>query len=525
MSMSKYAFSGVPSFVQDTESPVNEGKNWSFLKIPERIEEKDIIENVDADIVVIGAGLAGLCAALRAAEGGASVVVIEKTKSWSVRGGHIGAANSKPWREQGIVNDSKQLAREWIAACGNRAREDIVWLFINHSEEAVDWLLDRQAEHGVQPRLGAPRYAGPSYTERYGALLFGGQGGSLQTVADNLCSDSKALGARFFFETPGVYLEKDGMRVTAVIGGMPGNYRRFRASKGVILASGDIHGDREMLAAYCPMFLKVRHSQYAPHGANTGDGHKMGLWAGGVMEDGPLPTVMHPQGYNRLQAFFLFVNVRGDRFMNEDTWCQAKSVNVLKQPGNVDYAYSIFDDDWKEQMISGMPYSGGLFNDNSLSVYGQPFTGEREVGFLESGLQNGLIVKADTIEELAKLINIPPQKLSATVDRYNDHVDRKDDPDFGKRSELLFPIRKPPFYASKFGPAMLAVVGGLIVDTRLRVLDADQNPIPGLYAVGNVAGGLYGVDYPTIISGNSHGRAVTWGYLAGKYAAEETQDR
>ena len=73
-----------------------------------------------------------------------------------------------------------------------------------------------------------------------------------------------------------------------------------------------------MLAAYCPMFLRLTRSQYGPHGANTGDGHKMGLWAGGVMEDGPLPTVMHPQGYNRLSMFFLFVNIRGDRFMNED---------------------------------------------------------------------------------------------------------------------------------------------------------------------------------------------------------------
>lgn len=512
----------IPSYIQNAEDPVTDDKHRSFEMMPEPVSQKDILENIEADVVVVGCGLAGLCAALRAAESGAKVVVLEKTKSWSVRGGHIGAANSKAWREEGVVNDRKELARQWIAACGNRAREEIVWLFVNYSEEAVDWLIDRQAAHGVRPLLGAPRYAGPSYTERYGAhLLMGPKKMGLQEVAENLCSDSKALGARFFMETPGVYLEKDGGRVTAVIGGKPGSYTRFNAKKSVILATGDIHGDREMLAAYCPLFLKVTHSQYVPHGANTGDGHKMGLWAGGIMEDGPLPTVMHPQGYNRMQAFFLFVNIRGDRFMNEDTWCQAKSVNVLKQPGNVDYAYSLFDADWREQMIAGMPHSGGLFNDNSLSIYGQPFTGEREAGFVESGLQNGLVVKADTIEELAKLLGIAPEKLRATVDRYNGHVDRKDDPDFGKRPELLFPIQKPPFYASKFGPAMLAVVGGLLVDTHLRVLDAEQNPIPGLYAVGNVAGGLYGVDYPTIIPGNSHGRAVTWGYLAGRNAAED----
>jgi hypothetical protein len=207
--------------------------------------------------------------------------------------------------------------------------------------------------------------------------------------------------------------------------------------------------------------------------------------------------------------------------MNEDTWCQAKSLNVLKQPGNVDYAYSIFDADWQTQMIAGMPYSGGLFNDNSASRFGVPFTGEREQDFIETGLKNGLVVKADTVEELAQKIDIPADRLRSTVDRYNMLVDMKSDVDFGKRAELLFPIRKPPFYASKFGPAMLAVTGGLLVDTRLRVLDAQQNPIPGLYAVGNVAGGLYGVDYTTIIPGNSHGRAVTWGYLAAGNVLED----
>jgi fumarate reductase flavoprotein subunit len=494
---------------------VNERKQYSFLTPPPPVPDEEIRETIDADVVVLGAGLAGLCAVLRAAELGARVAVLEKTRSWNVRGGHIGVANSRAWREAGVVNDKKELAREWIAACGNRAWEDQVWLFVNSSEEAFNWMAGHMAERGMETLLVGARYAGPSYTERYGSHLFmGPKKTGIQEAGENLYRASLDRGARYFFETPAVQLEKDKGRVTAVIGGTPGNYRRFKAAKGVILATGDIHGDREMLEAYCPLFLKIKSSQYTPPGANTGDGHKMGLWAGGVMEDGPLPTVMHPQGYNRMQAFFLYVNLRGERFMNEDTWCQAKSLNVLKQPGNVDYAYAIFDSDWREQMVAGMPFSGGLFNDNSASLYGKPFTGEREVAFLESGLQNGMVVKAATVEELAGKIGLDPQKLGATVARYNIHVERKDDTDYGKRPELLFPIKKPPIYASKFGPAMLVVTGGLLVDTRLRVLDAGQNPIPGLYAAGNVAGGLYGIDYPTIIPGNSHGRAVTWGYLA-----------
>jgi succinate dehydrogenase/fumarate reductase flavoprotein subunit len=495
---------------------------FSFETPPEPIPEPEIAVTETFDIVVVGAGLSGLCAALRASELGAKVAVLEKTKSWNVRGGHIGVANSKAWRQAGVVNDKKELVREWLAACGNRAMEEQVWLFVNSSEEAMNWLIDFEAVRGMTPRLVGARYTGPSYTERYGAHLFmGAQRNAIQEAAGHIYQGSMEAGARYFFETPGKYLEKSGDTVVSVIGGTPGAYKRFVASKGVILATGDIHGDEEMLEAFCPIMLKVTQSQYSPPGANTGDGHKMGLWAGGVMEEAPLPTVMHPQGYNRMQAFFLFVNIYGDRFMNEDTWCQAKSLNVLKQPGNVDYAYSIFDADHIEQMETGMPYSGGMFNDNSASTYGKPFTGEMERGFVETGLNNGMIVKADSIAELAQKIGIAPEKLQSTVDRYNELVEMKDDLDFGKRAELLFPIRNAPFYASKFGPARLVVMGGLLVDARLRVVDERYVPIPGLYAVGNVAGGLYGVDYPTIIPGTSHGRAVTWGYLAAGNACED----
>jgi succinate dehydrogenase/fumarate reductase flavoprotein subunit len=140
---------------------------------------------------------------------------------------------------------------------------------------------------------------------------------------------------------------------------------------------------------------------------------------------------------------------------------------------------------------------------------------------VRDGLANGLIKKADSPAELARLIGVQEETFVGTIARYNELVARGEDIDFGKRPELLYPIRRPPFYAAKFGPAMLAVTGGLYVDTKLRVVDGDFAPIPGLYAVGNVAGGLYGVDYPTIIPGNSHGRAVTWGYIAAESAVRD----
>jgi fumarate reductase flavoprotein subunit len=129
--------------------------------------------------------------------------------------------------------------------------------------------------------------------------------------------------------------------------------------------------------------------------------------------------------------------------------------------------------------------------------------------------------RSHTIEELAEKIGVPVETFKETVERYNEVAKAKKDTDFGKRPELLTTIEEPPFYALKFGGALLTVNGGVNVDTNLQVLDKEYKPIPGLYAVGNTAGGLYGVDYPTIIPGNSHGRALTWGYVAGKTVLED----
>lgn len=98
----------------------------------------------------------------------------------------------------------------------------------------------------------------------------------------------------------------------------------------------------------------------------------------------------------------------------------------------------------------------------------------------------------------------------ATVNRYNQLYELGKDLDYGKRPEMLTSITEPPYYALKFGPAILNVFGGTLTDTKMRILDKDHHPIPGLYAVGNVAGGLHGVDYPLLLNGNSHTRALIW---------------
>ena len=134
---------------------------------------------------------------------------------------------------------------------------------------------------------------------------------------------------------------------------------------------------------------------------------------------------------------------------------------------------------------------------------------------LEWGLKRGVVVQGDTPEELAAAMGVPVDAFVREFRRYNEMCRQGHDDDFGKRKELLIPLDRPPYYGMKFGPALLAVVGGLKTDDHSRVL-GKNGPVPGLYALGNTAGGRYGVDYPVIIPGNSHGTALTFAFLLGE---------
>lgn len=318
---------------------------------------------------------------------------------------------------------------------------------------------------------------------------------------------------RLFRSTCAEQLEKDdtGRVVAFIAKGEDGLYRRYKGSKAVILASGDIGGNPEMLEAFCPIALKPSKNMYYPAGLNTGDGHKMAYWAGAAFDPPAWAPSLHNIAYCGYSFFFLHVNQRGKRFMNEDTWMQAKSIRCMMQPGG-DYAFTIMDSKWltefgeRYDLVGGqgvMPLSLSNFSDRW-----DPSCGLLQE--IEESIDRGLGAKSDTLENLASMINVPADALLKTVARYNELVDIGDDVDFGKRSGLLTSIVKPPFYALKWGPALLNVFGGALTDTHLNVIGPDQKPIPGLFAVGNVSGGMYGVDYPLLLNGNSYGRALTW---------------
>ena len=189
---------------------------------------------------------------------------------------------------------------------------------------------------------------------------------------------------------------------------------------------------------------------------------------------------------------------------------QAKAIRILMQPQG-DWAFSIFDSKWFEEVGELVHLAGGQFTEPLVSFYGQEWNEQNGIKqTIERYVEKGTCFRADTLEELAGKMEVPVDTFVATVKRYNELVTLGADPDYGKRGALLTSIDKPPYYGLKFGPALLNVHGGVIIDPKMHVLDNDSKPIPGLFAVGNVSGGLYGVDYPLLLNGNSHSRALTW---------------
>ena len=498
------------------EVATKETAKWSFQIPPEVPAADQVKETWDCEAVVVGAGLAGLSAACKLKELGVDVLLLEKSDCYQGRGGHFGVPQSSLMEEAGIHNDLQEIVRQWIVMSGNNVDEDLIWLFMRRSGEAMDWFIPKAKEDGLNIGLVNCTYPVAPYKEFLGAHFFKARG---NFVSKALYASCIKHGVRVAFETPAQQLikDKDGKIVGLYAKNKDGDIIKVNAPLGVVIATGDIGGDEEMCRAYAPDALRTLASQYVPVGCNTGDGHKMGLWAGATFAEEVFPLMMHPQHYAWTNLAFLFVNQKGKRFMNEDSYIQGRATQIMRQPDGV--AYSIIASDYNEHMKYIMNFGGGILWGNAGLPYGKEWDESAPPRDVQRALDTGMAYKADTLEELAEMINVPVETFVKTVNRFNENCHEGYDKDYGKRKELMIPIEKGPFIAIKIGVALLEVVGGLSINTSMEVLDKNRQPIEGLYGAGDCTGGMYGHEYVTTILGNSHGRALTWGYIAAETIA------
>jgi fumarate reductase flavoprotein subunit len=206
------------------------------------------------------------------------------------------------------------------------------------------------------------------------------------------------------------------------------------------------------------------------------------------------------------------VNQLGERFCDETvifSWPYAGNA-LANQPGRV--MYVIFDEKTKKYMMEkGIDVGVGVMVPVATKL-------TKLDSELQRGIDKGYVFVASSIKELANKMKVDPVRLQATIDEYNKMADQRQDTLFVKNPKYLQPVRKAKFYAMKAFPFALGTLGGIKINHKTEVLDKKQEPIPGLYAAGNDAGGMYGDSYDVVLSGSTLGFAVNSGRIAGESA-------
>lgn len=518
------------------------------------------VKALDFDVVVVGAGAAGVPAAGWAAELGAKVALLQK-EATVVSQGNCGSAIIKSRStEAGIA--------KWIhhtnSLCDWRADTAQLRAYADHSEEAMIWLWNRagmtnETEYGDGSKVDSNTDSAKllndgdklcafmstsgdftgTWKDRENSYEYGDDhcyfwapwfgpkplnvGNALRKVLDNVQKAHPNL--ETFFSTPAVKLVRDGDRVTGVIGkNAQGEYIQFNASKAVILATGDYTNNAAMVSHWCPDIAEFDKKQFG----KTGDGHVLAMSAGAKMENLGHTKMMHDFDSALMwEEPFLYLNMKGERFTNEYTGFVYMG-NILKfQPS---YKGSMLDEAHKETGSKGWYctiYDDDYMNwpaDEFVSGKVPPAVMQKFIpGAVENpqGVFKNLIDlhKCDTLEELAKELDLPCETMKASIDRYNALCEKGCDTNFGKPSKYMHKIEKAPFWGARKHIRVSAEVSGVVVNANGQALNAAGVPIPGLYCVGNLGGPFYGGnDYPFHQTGLSLGRCYTFGMIAAKHA-------
>lgn len=489
------------------------GASLGFLPRPQPIADSQIAETLTYDVVVVGAGASGVPAALAAAQGGASVAVVQK-HPMPVAQGNTGSGLDLAGCDKAGV---EALVTKLCVDNNHRCNPALVREWAYHSGEAIRWVIEHTKQGGfaVVDQGNGPQDIKTinGYKLNYVTSFMGPKPLTTGDGIRALAKTAEKAGVKFYFRTPAQQLVQaaDGRVLGVIARDKGGRYVKFMARKGVVLATGDYQNNKAMCDYFIPDIKHFVRKQMD----RTGDGFSMAYWAGGVIE--PIGHTKMLHDFDAGPALmcdmpFLAVNRDGRRFVNETVEMSLLN-NYLKSAKDAGHYCKVFDADY---MTQAAKWPGRLTPPEGLRNY-MPDDPAPKKGVFPSQVNTHV---ADTLEELAKKLEVNPANFVATVRRYNELVAAGKDDDFGKPADKLVPVLKAPFYGIHYRLRVSAITSGVLVDEQHRALDADGKPIPGLYLVGNLGGGFYGgVDYPLTVYGLSLGRCYTFGYLTGRRVA------
>lgn len=469
------------------------------VEVNKEVEKGEDVEKT-VDVVVIGAGGAGMTAAVQAHINGATVLILEKMPK--VGGNTIlsgGALNAVDDRSEMAIktNDSAEWHYQQTIAGGDyQGIPSLVHIMTSRAWEAVEWVKALGMEFiegetftvagGLWPRAHKPvTPVGTGFFNTYNAYIDSHEGIELMlnTKAEELIVDDfgRVVGVRATGAT--------GETVTAM------------ANKGVVMAAGGFGASVELRQAFNTTWSTLDASiPTTNHPGATGDGIKMLMKVGAdLIQMGNIQLL--PLGdpnngslsgnVSRRVEMVVYVNKNGERFVNEGGRRDEMTRALFAQPDN--YMWIVTD-------AHAFP-TGDVQNNFNESV--------------DQLVSDGRAVKGETLEELAEKMQVPYENLKAALDNYNAHCATKDKDEFG-RTLYGDPIDRAPFYASPRVPTVHHTMGGARINEYAQVLNENQQVIPGLYAAGEITGGIHGANR---LGGNALTDLLVFGRIAGESAA------
>lgn len=474
------------------------GATPDMLKDIEKVadgEKEDISE--EHEIVIIGAGGAGLVAAIEAKSAGADVVILEKMP---LAGGNTlisGAEYAAPanWiqKREGIEDSPELMIQDMLKSGENINNEELVTVVAENALKDAKWLRD---EIGVVWEDELMFFGGHSVKRSLIPL-----GASGREIITKELSKAEEMDIPIFYSTEATNLITDekGKVVGVKAQGKDKNYT-FNATKAVIIASGGFGSNIEMREKYNPKIDETILSTNTV--GSTGDGIVMAEDIGASLVGmeyiqtypicDPLTGTLLYVDDARLYGYTIIVNKEGKRFVEELDRRDVISLAIKEQTGNV--CYELFDQK--------------AFDESKLQ--------ENHPQEIEYLYDNELLVKADTLEEAANFFQINVDTFKETVDKYNSYVQDGKDLEFNKRS-LPSTIETAPFYILKAAPAVHHTMGGIQINSNAEVLDSEGNIIKGLFAAGEVSGGIHGANR---LGSNALADITVFGRIAGRNASK-----
>lgn len=527
---------------------IKAGVDPAKLVAKETKEENKEIEQIETDVVVIGAGAAGSAAALTAKQNGVEVVLLEKTAKPMGAGtlaGGMFAADSKQQVEENATVDKEWLYDRYKEASQGHMNSILVREIIDNAGQTVDWLN----ENGAKMSL-VQAGAGGGYEHRDApTTLHGYQEGGTVAIT-NLVNNLEQAGGKVYFSTPATELRtnKEGKVIGVKAKKEDGSTLEVTA-KSVILACGGYGGNQEMLDNY----LGTPNTQ-GEIAHNTGDGLQM-AWSAGAGKYGTGTTQYFWETFKNeeigqmaelvggdwfaLNAFSAYPNLRvnifGQRFSDETdaSLYSVHGAEIASQPKQTEYV--IFDqgmlDTIKESGTVAIEDTYGRFEGNRQFFYefNEPNDTDDFIKrqntptdftpLLDQLTKTGVVFKANSVSELAEQMGMDGANLSASVTQYNTAKAQGKDDLFFSDPERMISVSKGPFYAVKYVARNLGTLGGVRINDQIQAVTPEGEVVDNLYVAGADAGGMYGSAYVDF-EGGTLGFAYTSGRLAGKNAAE-----